>query len=328
MFKGRSEKNGRYPVTSNQAESSTHPLADDATGNVSDEEFGLFQKLIYDKAGLFLSSAKKALLEARLTRRLRDLGLASFGAYYRYVINDPRGNEIVKLLDSISTNETHFFREPRQFEFLEQQILPQWKTQAESGAREKRIRVWSAGCSTGEEPYSIAMTLLDHFPQGCGWELDILATDLSTRVLALAEAAVWPIAKANEIPAKHLKQFMLKGTGAQEGKMKAGAEIQSLVRLKRLNLNEDQYPVGGQFDLIFCRNVLIYFDARSRARVVHRLLDHLAPSGFLFVGHAESLSSVTDRVSYIIPTIYGNATDQPLTPKMNAATRKEESFSR
>lgn len=110
--------------------------------------------------------------------------------------------------------------------------------------------------------------------------------------------------------------------------MKAGAEIQSLVRLKRLNLNEDQYPVGGQFDLIFCRNVLIYFDARSRARVVHRLLDHLAPSGFLFVGHAESLSSVTDRVSYIIPTIYGNATDQPLTPKMNAATRKEESFSR
>ena len=110
--------------------------------------------------------------------------------------------------------------------------------------------------------------------------------------------------------------------------MKAGAEIQSLVRLKRLNLNEHQYTVGGQFDLIFCRNVLIYFDAQSRVRVVNRLLDHLAPTGFLFVGHAESLSNVTDRVSYIMPTIYGNATDQPMTPKMNTANWKEGSFSR
>jgi len=271
---------------------------------VSDHEFALFQKLIYSKAGIHLAPAKKALLEARLTRRLRELGLDSFAAYYQKILTVDDGEELIILLNRIATNETHFFREPRQFEFLENHIIPAWQFQGHGANGTRSIRVWSAACSTGEEPYSIAMMLWDHFAPGSGWDFEILATDLSTRVLAAATAAVWPIAKTREIPHGYLKKYMLKGTGEQHGKMKAGAELRSTIRFERLNLNEGHYPVDGKFDLIFCRNVLIYFDSQSRAGAIARLIDHLAPSGYLFVGHAESLHSVTDRLRYVLPTIY------------------------
>jgi chemotaxis protein methyltransferase CheR len=274
---------------------------------LSEREFVLFQKLIYGKAGIYLSPGKKALLEARLTSRIRQLGGKSFGEYFHQVVDDPEGTELIQLLDRISTNETHFFREPRQFEFLEQQIFPRWAEQGAAGLRPRLIRVWSAGCSTGEEPYSIAMTVLDHFPPAAGWQVEILATDLSSRVLDLARKAVWPIAKSAEIPHGYLKRFMLKGSGSQVGNMKAGPEIVSVVRFERVNLNDEFYSVGGRFDVIFCRNVLIYFDAASRARVIERLLNHLAPSGYFFIGHAETLNGVTERVRNIMPTIYVHA---------------------
>jgi len=281
---------------------------------VTDREFALFQKLIYREAGIHLAPGKKALLEARLTRRLRELGLVSFEAYYRHVQGAEGSDELIILLDRISTNETHFFREPKQFEFLENQVFPGWQAQGHGANGMRRIRVWSAACSSGEEPYSLAMMLLDHFAAGSGWDFDILATDLSTRALAAARAAIWPIAKASEIPHGRLKKYMLKGTGEQDGKMKAGPEIRSVIRFERLNLNDDHYAVEGKFDLIFCRNVMIYFDSAARARVIERLLDHLAPNGFLFVGHAESLTGVADRVRYVLPTIYTNGSQpQPAT---------------
>lgn len=273
---------------------------------ITDREFTLFQALIHREAGIYLSQAKKALLVGRLSRRLRELGLSSFGAYYR-LATERDDQELTLLLDCICTNETHFFREPRQFEFLEQHVVPEWKAQADSGLRARRIRTWSAACSTGEEPYSLAMTLWNHFPPAAGWEIDILATDLSTRALRQARAAVWPLEKAKEIPAKYLRSFMLKGTRSQEGKMKAGPAIRSVVRFERFNLNDDVYPMSCLFDLIFCRNVLIYFDAQSKARVVDRLLNHLAPTGYLFLGHAESLTSLTERVRTVIPTVYVHA---------------------
>jgi chemotaxis protein methyltransferase CheR len=271
---------------------------------ISDREFSLYRKLIYSKAGICLSPTKKAFLEARLNRRIRELGMDSFQAYYQHVTQNQNGSELEQLLDRVSTNETHFFREPRQFEFLEQQILPDWKAEGSSGSRPRRIRVWSAGCSTGEEPYSLAMILLDHFPQGSGWEIEIIATDLSSRALKSARKAVWSIAKAREIPQSYLKRFMRKGTGSQQAYMKAGPEIQAIIRFQHLNLNEEHYAMTGPFDLIFCRNVLIYFDAESRARVVDRLVNYLAPAGFLLVGHAESLSGVSDRIRHVRPTIY------------------------
>jgi len=286
---------------------------DRAIRPVSDREFALFQKLIYREAGIYLVPAKKALLEARLTRRLLELGLSSFEAYYRRILEVDHNDELVVLLDRISTNETHFFREPKQFEFLENIVFPAWKEQNRSAGGSRQIRVWSAACSSGEEPYSLAMILWDHFPPGSGWDFDILATDISTRVLGAGSTAVWPIAKASEIPQDYLKKYMLRGTGEQSGHMKAGAELRSVVRFERLNLNDDDYPVSGNLDLIFCRNVLIYFDTGSRARVIQRLVDRLAPNGFLFVGHAESLTGVTDRVRYVVPTIY-TTSDQPQTP--------------
>jgi chemotaxis protein methyltransferase CheR len=279
---------------------------------ITDHDFSRFQKLICGSAGIYLCPAKKGLLEARLTRRLRELGLNSFAAYYQYVVEDTDGEELITLLDRVSTNETHFFREPRQFEFLERQVFPDWAAKDTARLKSRRIRVWSAGCSTGEEPYSLAMILVEQFPASAGWAIEILATDLSTRALDFARRAIWPIARAEEIPSKYLTRFMLKGIGAQEGKMKAGSEIRSIVRFERLNLNDEVYSVSGLFDLIFCRNVLIYFDAQPRDRVIHRLLNHLATSGYLIVGHAESLIGITDRVRHVMPTVYAHAGKRPL----------------
>lgn len=277
---------------------------------LSDREFSQYRNLIYDSAGIHLGPAKKALLEARLSRRLRELGMESFSAYYDYMTADASGEELVHLLDCVSTNETHFFREPRQFEFLEAHLFPQWTAEASEDVRSRRIRIWSAGCSTGEEPFSLAMMLLDHFPSSRGWNLEITATDLSHRAISAAEKAVWPIAKAKEIPRNYLKRFMLEGVGSQHGHMKAGPEIRSIVRFHTLNLNDKHYGVAAPFDLIFCRNVMIYFDAASRARIVDRLLNFLAPRGYLFVGHAESLSGVSDRIRHVMPTVYALAAGQ------------------
>ncbi|HEX9264794.1 MAG TPA: CheR family methyltransferase [Candidatus Binatia bacterium] len=274
---------------------------------MSEREFSLYRKLIYSRAGICLSPPKKALLEARLGRRLRELDMESFLAYYEYATADSTGNELVLLLDRVSTNETHFFREPKQFEFLEHKLLPTWISEADTGLRPPRIRVWSAGCSTGEEPYSLAMILADHLAAKMEWKIEIIGTDLSSRAIASAQKALWPIEKAKEIPDHYLKRFMLKGTGSQAAHMKAGAEIRSMVRFQNLNLNDEHYAVSEIFDLIFCRNVMIYFDAESRARIIRRLLHHLAPMGYLFVGHAESLSGVTEQLRHVIPTVYHHA---------------------
>ena len=272
---------------------------------LKDKEFALFQALIYRKAGIYLSEAKKTLLVGRLRKRLRVLGLKSFYQYYQHVVEPCNDDEMVQMLDHITTNETHFFREPRHFDFLETQVFPEWRALEAAGLMPRRIRIWSAACSTGEEPYSLAMLLLWHFPPEKGWDIEILATDLSTRVLKRAADATWPIEKSSKIPAKYLKRFMLKGRRGQQGKMKAGLRIRSVVRFHQLNLNDESYPLTGRFNLVFCRNVLIYFDVESRFRVIHRLVDYLAPKArYIFLGHAESLSRVTDRVRSVIPTVY------------------------
>ncbi len=271
---------------------------------IKDQEFVQFQALIHGEAGIWLAPVKRTLLAGRLSGRLRDLGLASFGEYYERVVADAA--ERARMLDHVTTNETHFFREPRHFEFLAEEVFPRWHAEAEEGGRPRRLRIWSAACSTGEEPYSLAMALLRAFPPGSGWNLEILATDLSTRVLDLAQKAVWPLEKSREIPEAELKAFMLRGIGPLRGTMKAGKEIRELVHFARLNLNDAEYPAIGEFDLVFCRNVLIYFDAAAREQVVGHLLEHLAPSGYLFLGHAESLSGTAFPVRSIIPNVYAH----------------------
>jgi len=290
-------KKGPEPVTRRPGPS--RPL--------SPRDFQLFQRLIHREAGIHLVESKRVLVEGRLSRRLRELDL-DFRGYYALVETDE--GERVRMVDAISTNETHFFREPRQFEFLENHVFPEWQARAEAGRMSRRVRVWSAACSTGEEPYSVAMSFLARFPPGSGWEIEILATDISTRVLDRARSALYSLDKAREIPTRYLKSFMLKGTGAQEGLMKAGPEIRSVVRFGRVNLTSDSLVVPGQFDLILCRNVLIYFDAASKARVLERLLARLDGQGYLFLGHAEAMIGSQPRTRSVGPTVYVHAANR------------------
>lgn len=273
-------------------------MLSEAQSPLTTNEFRLFQSLVHREAGIYLSDQKRALLTGRLAPRLRLLAMDSYSSYYDLVRES--GDELVLMLDAICTNETQFFREPKQFAFLEEQVLPSWRSAACAGQRSSHIRVWSAGCSTGEEPYSIAMTLSASLPER---STDILASDLSTKVLRRAAEGIWPIERAAPIPKSYLKSFMLRGSGPQEGKMSARAELSSLIRYARINLHWESYPVSGRFDLIFCRNVLIYFDAPSKTRVIHRLLDHLQPGGYLFLGHSESLHGFS-RVRAVGPTVY------------------------
>ncbi len=265
------------------------------------EEFALFQRLILREAGIFLSDAKRALLVGRLIRRVRELGLPTFGAYYARISGGDAA-ELVRLIDAIATNETHFFREPRQFDLLEERICTEWLADAAAVRRARRVRVWSAACSTGEEPYSIAMALLDRL--GEDWEIEIVASDISTKVLDRAAQGVFPIARADEVPEHYRRRFMLRGVGPEDGKCRVGKAVRTPVRFERINLNDYEYPVAGMFDAIFCRNVLIYFDQPSRIQVIDRLTRRLVPGGYLFLGHAESAARTATELRGVMPAVY------------------------
>jgi chemotaxis protein methyltransferase CheR len=269
---------------------------------VSDAEFRAFQTLIYEEAGIHLNANKRALLAGRLARRVRELGFGRLREYHDYVSS--HAEERVRMLDRITTNETSFFREPRQFELLEARLLPEWRAAAAAGTRPRRIRVWSAGCSSGEEPFSLAMVLLSCCPPADGWDIEIVASDLSTRVLERAQSATFSEQRAARIPRGYLERYMLRGVRSQQGFVKAAPELRERIRFERVNLIEDNDAVSGKFDLIFCRNVLIYFDAASKAQVLRRLTGQLQPGGYLFLGHAESLARTESRMKPVAPNVY------------------------
>jgi len=253
-----------------------------------------------------LSDAKRALLVGRLARRMRELGLSSFSAYYAAVQSGGQA-EMTRLLDAICTNETHFFREGAQFDLLRDRVCDEWLSEEAAGRRSRAVKVWSAACSTGEEPHSIAMVLEDRLGR-LGWGIDILATDLSTKVLDQAAAGVWRAEKATPIPAHYLKSYMLKGVGPEAGKVKAGAQIRSDIRFAQVNLRDAEWPVRERFDAIFVRNVLIYFDAPTRHEVLRRLVGHLHPGGYLFLGHAEGMAGAALPLKSMMPAVYRLAT--------------------
>lgn len=270
--------------------------------HISDHEFGLFQTLLQRETGIQLPQSKRPLLVGRLARRLRELRLPTFTAYYERVTQAADDAERRCMIDLVCTNETRFFRESKQFEWLEHSLLPAWRTQAEQGRRRARVRAWSAACASGEEPFSLAMVLLAQLPN---WDVEILASDLSTRVLERARAALWPIEAAGDIPERHLQRFMLRGVRENQGRMKASPTLRACVRFERHNLHDAHDGVAGTFDLIFCRNVLIYFSPEGRAAVVRKLSRHLASAGHLFLGHAETLSGITEQFRSVGPNIYG-----------------------
>ena len=265
-------------------------------------EYAQFQRLIYAEAGIALSAAKLTFVATRLAPRVRDLGLPTFGAYYRRIVGGDV-DELGRMLDAIAINETQFFREELQFDLLARECCGEWSAHAAAGARPRRLRVWSAACSTGEEPYSIAMVLHDRLATA-GWDIEIIASDLSTSALDRARAGVWSVGKLDRVPTPFMKRHFLRGEGPQAGRAKIGPAASGMIDFQRINLRDDRYPVTGSFDAIFCRNALIYFDAASRAHVIERLISHLAPGGFLFLGHAESLIGTSYPLRSVMPAVY------------------------
>ncbi|MGA3088440.1 MAG: protein-glutamate O-methyltransferase CheR [Terriglobales bacterium] len=271
---------------------------------VSPALFQNFQKLIYAESGIWLGSSKTALLCGRLFRRLRELGVDSLERYYERVTQPDQQSERTRLIDAITTNETRFFREPRQFEFMVQSALPRWRAEAARQLRARQLRIWSVGCSSGEEPYTLAMLLAKHLPAAEGWQVRLLATDISNRVLEKARRGVYPIARSAEIPPDLLHRFMLRGMDERRGEMKVKVEIQQGIQFRRSNLDQEPAIPEGPFDAIFCRNVLIYFDAASKRRAILYLSRNLMPQGLLFVGHAETLCGESAELRSLGPTIY------------------------
>lgn len=261
----------------------------------TNKDFDYIRRIVSDQTGIVLSDAKRDMVYGRLTRRLRKLGMDSFRNYCE-LIKGGDGQELVEMINSITTNLTSFFRENHHFEYLINHIIEEKRR-----AGSKRLRIWSAGCSTGEEPYSIAMTIRENL--GSDWDAKILATDLDSNVLAHGRDGVYNIEKINGIPKHMLYRWFYKGKGQNSGMVKVSPELQSLITFNTLNL-VDSWSVSGPFDLVFCRNVLIYFSKDTQRIIVDRFADVLDKEGTLFIGHSESLFKVTDRFKAMGYTIY------------------------
>ena len=271
---------------------------------IDDHAFALLSRLVQRVAGIHLPPPKRALVEARLSRRLRAVGAPTFLDYYQLATRDEA--ELTKLVDAITTNETRFFRDPAHFALLRERVIPGWRALAGAGRRPLEVRAWSAACSTGEEAYSLAMTLSAALEPP--WRIELLATDLSSRVLRHAQAGEWAIERAQQVPDHYRRQFLLRGTGQHEGRIRAVASLRSRIRFLRCNLHSDTLP-AGRHDLIFCCNVLIYFDRPTRRAVVARLLQRLAPDGLLFLGSAEIVDPGLP-VRKVAPNVYAHAASE------------------
>src|ERR1700761_8364338 len=261
-----------------------------------DRDFRQLAKLVVDTSGIVLSERKRAFIQGRLGKRLRALGLSNFRQYCALLETDEGNTERGNLINAITTNHTSFFREGHHFEHLTKVVFPRL---VEQNQESKRIRIWSSACSTGEEPYSIAMTVLGHLPSLAGWDVKILATDLDTNVLAHASRGIYDRERAESIPDTYRKRFVtLKG---EQAVMKD--EVRRLISFGNLNLL-GQWPMSGPFDIIFCRNVVIYFDKDTQRRLFDRYANLMRSDGCLIIGHSESLLNMTDRFDLVGRTIY------------------------
>lgn len=261
----------------------------------SDADFRGLAKVAYDYAGIALSDSKRNLIYSRLSRRLRALGLGSFRDYRDYLAATE--SELEHFINAISTNLTRFFRESHHFDHLRYHVAAPF---AKRGARAGRLRIWSAGCSTGEEPYTIAVVLANEIREFARQDVRILATDIDTAVIAKGLAAEYPLNSIDDVPKIYREYFNATGSG---GDVVMRDDIRSLIRFGRLNLIE-RWPFRGKFDAIFCRNVMIYFDNATKSQIIDRFVDQLAPGGFLYIGHSESLMGSQRGLQLVGRTIY------------------------
>ncbi|MDH5691881.1 MAG: protein-glutamate O-methyltransferase [Gammaproteobacteria bacterium] len=265
----------------------------------TERDFNQIRDYVKAHTGIKLSDAKRNMVYSRLSRRLRQLHLTKFKDYLE-LISDESGDELGHFINAITTNLTAFFREIHHFDYLKQTIVPHLLT---ANQATRRIRIWSAGCSTGEEPYSIAITLKEAMANVSGWDVKILATDLDTNVVAHAKRGVYSVERVEDLPESKVRKWFRKGRGDQSGSVKVSPELQEMITFKNLNLM-GAWPMKGPFDVIFCRNVVIYFDKETQRRLFDRYADHLSPNGHVFLGHSESLFKVSTRFKLIGSTMY------------------------
>jgi chemotaxis protein methyltransferase CheR len=261
-------------------------------------EFRRVAEIVYSVCGITLPSGKEGLVRSRLSKRLRHLQLATFAEYLSHVERDGAKGELAEMIDAITTNKTNFFREPAHFAYLRDAVLPEFESQAE-------IRIWSAGCSTGEEPYTIRMVLRDALGDGPRPAVKILATDISARVLTRARQGVYTEEAMAGVPGDVIARHFTAVRQTPGRAWQVNERVRDGIRFARLNLMGD-WPMRGPFDVIFCRNVMIYFDRPTQQKLVRRYRELLAPGGHLFVGHSESLTSFEHGFEYVQPAVYRN----------------------
>lgn len=266
---------------------------------LTDKLFQQFSSLVYQQTGIFLKPEKKELLNARLGKRLRYCKIPSFQEYYEYVLNDVSGEELVHLIDVVSTNFTSFYREKTHFDYLSSTVVKEFFAQGFPG----EFTVWSAACSSGEEPYTLSIVLNQIAAQEQRFRFAIHATDISTKVLALAKRGVYATDKVQMVPQPLLKRYFQKGKGKSEGYMKVKKELSRPISFSRFNLM-DQYPWQDELDVIFCRNVMIYFNRETQQQLVDKFYTCLKPGGHLFIGHSESLTAINHRFKQVTTTGY------------------------
>ena len=271
---------------------------------LTEAQFLEISALVKGLCGINLHDGKKELVKARLAKRLRALHMAGYEEYIAHVRAEGNGPELVAMLDALSTNLTHFFREADHFRYLADVLVP--RAQAAAAGTRPRLRLWSAGCSTGEEPYSLAVTLAEAIGNLAAWDIAVLATDLSTRVLAQAGEGVYDAQRLAALPHGALAKYFAPVTSGRAPQYQVRPVLRSLIHFGRLNLME-AWPMRGPFDIIFCRNVMIYFDKETQAALVERFRKILAPGGTLCIGHSESLAGVRHQFRYVQPTVYEKA---------------------
>jgi len=281
---------------------------------IRQSEFQALRRLVYEITGVSLADSKRDMLASRLLRRLRHLGLHTYADYYRYLLeNDPDGTERQEFINCVTTNKTDFFRESHHFDFLRDVLLPARREQALRGAP-RRLRIWSSACSTGEEPYTLAITLLEHLSPLATWDVRILASDIDTQVLRQAELGIYPENRTSGLSEELLHRYFLRGKGANSGQVRVRPEVRNLVTFRQINLIDPDWPIHTRFDAIFCRNVLIYFDRPTQQKLLDRFADFLVPGGYLFLGHSENIHRLSDRYHHLGGTIHQLRSDDSARP--------------
>lgn len=270
---------------------------------MSDREFAKLSEYIYSLCGINITISKKAMLEARLSKRLKKLGIESYADYCSNLLSGSDNEEVVNMINLVTTNKTDFFREPAHFEYMSKHAVPDL-IRSKGAGTERELMVWSAGCSTGEEPYTLAIVLSEFGVSLPRFSFTVLATDISTQVLQSAKQAVYDDNNLLQIPDNLKKKYFLRGKGEFENRIRVSQELRDRVKFRQLNFMDGDFGLREAADIIFCRNVIIYFDRQTQERLLRRFCAHLTAGGYIFMGHSETLQNMHLPLTNVAPTVY------------------------